>query len=41
MHIEAWDRDYLADQQNVIGRHKYSGAPLTGSLEPVIRSTAG
>jgi len=27
MRIEAWDRDYLADQQNVIGRHKYSGAP--------------
>ena len=33
MRIEAWDRDYLADQQNVFGRHKYSGAPLTGSGE--------
>ncbi|HKE65376.1 MAG TPA: iron uptake transporter deferrochelatase/peroxidase subunit [Micromonosporaceae bacterium] len=33
MRIEAWDRDFLADQQNVIGRHKYSGAPLTGAAE--------
>jgi deferrochelatase/peroxidase EfeB len=33
MHIEAWDRDYLADQQHVFGRFKYSGAPLTGSKE--------
>ncbi|MEN3305886.1 MAG: deferrochelatase/peroxidase EfeB [Micromonosporaceae bacterium] len=33
MRIEAWDRDYLADQQNVVGRFKYSGAPLTGSRE--------
>jgi len=33
MRIEAWDRDYLADQQNVFGRHKYSGAPLTGTAE--------
>jgi deferrochelatase/peroxidase EfeB len=33
MRIEAWDRDYLGDQQNVIGRFKYSGAPLTGSKE--------
>jgi deferrochelatase/peroxidase EfeB len=33
MRIEAWDRDYLADQQNVIGRFKYSGAPLTGKDE--------
>ncbi|MEU3031837.1 iron uptake transporter deferrochelatase/peroxidase subunit [Streptomyces incarnatus] len=33
MRIEGWDRDYLADQQNVFGRHKYSGAPLTGSKE--------
>jgi len=33
MHIEAWDRDYLADQQNVIGRYKYSGAPLSGGNE--------
>ena len=30
MFIENWDRDYLADQQNVIGRYKASGAPLTG-----------
>ncbi len=33
MRIEAWDRDYLADQQNVIGRYKYSGAPLSGRAE--------
>jgi deferrochelatase/peroxidase EfeB len=33
MRIEAWDRDFLADQQNVFGRHKYTGAPLTGSKE--------
>jgi deferrochelatase/peroxidase EfeB len=31
--IENWDRDYLSDQQNVIGRHKVSGAPLTGGGE--------
>jgi deferrochelatase/peroxidase EfeB len=31
--IEAWDRDYLGDQQNVFGRAKYSGAPLTGAKE--------
>ena len=30
MFIENWDRDYLGDQQNVIGRAKVSGAPLTG-----------
>ncbi|GIH12010.1 iron uptake transporter deferrochelatase/peroxidase subunit [Rugosimonospora africana] len=33
MRIEAWDRDFLADQQHVFGRYKYSGAPLTGSKE--------
>lgn len=33
MLIEAWDRDFLADQQNVFGRHKQSGAPLTGRRE--------
>jgi deferrochelatase/peroxidase EfeB len=33
MRIEAWDRDFLGDQQNVIGRSKYSGAPLTGTHE--------
>jgi deferrochelatase/peroxidase EfeB len=33
MRIEAWDRDYLADQERVIGRFKYSGAPLTGAQE--------
>ncbi len=33
MFIENWDRDYLQDQQNVIGRIKSSGAPLTGGQE--------
>ena len=33
MFIENWDRDYLADQQNVFGRVKSSGAPLTGGTE--------
>ncbi|WP_375478313.1 iron uptake transporter deferrochelatase/peroxidase subunit [uncultured Jatrophihabitans sp.] len=33
MLIESWDIDYLADQENVIGRFKTSGAPLTGKNE--------
>jgi deferrochelatase/peroxidase EfeB len=33
MRIESWDRDSLGDQQDVIGRAKYSGAPLTGKAE--------
>jgi deferrochelatase/peroxidase EfeB len=33
MRIEAWDRDFLTDQQNVIGRYKYNGAPLSGKRE--------
>jgi len=33
MHIESWDRDYLADQEAVFGRAKYTGAPLTGTRE--------
>jgi deferrochelatase/peroxidase EfeB len=31
--IENWDRDFLGDQQHVIGRAKTSGAPLTGGTE--------
>jgi deferrochelatase/peroxidase EfeB len=31
--IENWDRDYLEDQQNVIGRTKVTGAPLSGGDE--------
>ena len=33
MFIENWDRDDLGDQENVIGRLKLSGAPLTGNDE--------
>jgi deferrochelatase/peroxidase EfeB len=33
MFVENWDRDYLADQENVIGRAKVSGAPLSGGGE--------
>jgi deferrochelatase/peroxidase EfeB len=33
MFIENWDRDYLQDQENVIGRAKASGAPLSGGGE--------
>jgi deferrochelatase/peroxidase EfeB len=33
MFVEAWDRDELGDQQNVIGRFKDNGAPLTGTEE--------
>ncbi|MFI0940503.1 iron uptake transporter deferrochelatase/peroxidase subunit [Streptomyces sp. NPDC021020] len=33
MRIEAWDRDFLSDQEDVFGRAKYTGAPLTGKKE--------
>jgi deferrochelatase/peroxidase EfeB len=33
MLIESWDTDYLADQEQVFGRFKNSGAPLTGKHE--------
>jgi deferrochelatase/peroxidase EfeB len=33
MLIESWDADYLADQENVFGRTKGVGAPLTGKSE--------
>ncbi len=33
MRLEAWDRDRLGDQQDVFGRFKSSGAPLTGHAE--------
>src|SRR5262249_7835382 len=33
MHIENWDVDRVSDQNDVFGRHKVSGAPLTGTKE--------
>ncbi|QGY31714.1 iron uptake transporter deferrochelatase/peroxidase subunit [Pantoea cypripedii] len=33
MHIENWDTDRVSDQNNVFGRHKLSGAPLSGHKE--------
>jgi deferrochelatase/peroxidase EfeB len=33
MLIESWDTDFLADQEQVFGRFKTSGAPLTGHDE--------
>ena len=33
MLIESWDTDYLADQENVFGRQKDSGAPIGGKHE--------
>lgn len=33
MNIEIWDADRIGDQQNVFGRTKSAGAPLTGSTE--------
>ena len=33
MYVNQWDRDHQADQENVFGRFKSTGAPLTGSSE--------
>jgi len=44
MFINQWDRDYQADQENVFGRFKSTGAPLTGANEfdtPDFAATSG
>jgi deferrochelatase/peroxidase EfeB len=43
MLLESWDRDYLADQENVFGRNKGSGAPKGAAREfdPVPLSARG
>lgn len=33
MYVNQWDRDFQADQENVFGRVKSTGAPLTGTTE--------
>ncbi|GAA5227920.1 iron uptake transporter deferrochelatase/peroxidase subunit [Paeniglutamicibacter antarcticus] len=33
MHMETWDRSPLSDQENIIGRTKREGAPLSGGEE--------
>src|SRR5699024_9396361 len=33
MEIETWDTNFVADQMRIFGRHKVSGAPLTGQYE--------
>ena len=33
MLMETWDTDRVGNQQRIFGRHKESGAPLTGASE--------
>jgi deferrochelatase/peroxidase EfeB len=33
MLLETWDTDRVGNQQNIFGRHKQEGSPLTGSAE--------
>jgi deferrochelatase/peroxidase EfeB len=39
--VEQWDRTPLAEQQNIFGRHKITGAPLTGKDEHDVPDYAG
>jgi len=46
MHIEAWDRSALEEQEGTIGRHKSSGAPLgavheTDTLDFAVKNADG
>jgi deferrochelatase/peroxidase EfeB len=41
MMVERWDRASLEEQESVFGRHKVSGAPLTGQHETDIPDYAG
>ena len=33
MYLESWDTDQIGDQNDIFGRHKLTGAPLTGNDE--------
>ena len=33
MYLESWDTDQIGDQNDIFGRHKSTGAPLTGNVE--------